>query len=699
MNKEFLLEVGCEEIPARSMGPVLGELKQKFEALLVESKLSFGSVETLGSARRLVVHVDDLADRQETENVRTLGPPEKIAFKEGRPSPALEGFAKKSGVGVDSLRVFETDRGKYMGFEREVQGKPTKDVLSQKIPELVRSLGFHKTMYWNESGERFARPIRWVVALHGSALVPLELYGVGAGSVSAGHRIIGSQQVLVGSFDDYMTQLEEHGVLVSQTTRRKKVVDELGAAAAGLNGRIVPDEKLLEEVIYINEYPTVIAGAFEAGFLNLPAEVLITVMREHQKYFALENEEGDLLPNFLAVINTRGDSKGLIRKGHERVLRARLSDALFFWDVDSRRTLEERVSSLDSIVFHKALGTYKEKVDRMVFLAQSVNRITKSGVEDGVLKRVVRWAKTDLTTDLVGEFPDLQGVVGGLYAHREGASKEVSEAIYDQYRPRSLSEDSPRSAPGIVLALTDKLDTVFGCFSVGLIPTGSEDPLSLRRHTQGVIKILLDHGLAFSLSAAMEADSRLEADAAAAVRSFYEDRIRHILDRRGFAYDEVNAVLATDSDNPTNVLGRVQAVHSIRQSPDFLALASAFKRIKNILKQSGGEPARPKAPADKTEMEPEELALAERVDEIQPKVQAWAQAAEYSSALEAMASMRSQVDDFFDKILVMHDDAAIRDRRINLLKSLFDTFLQVADISEVVVSTSYEDPGPPPVSQ
>ena len=686
MSSEFLLEVGCEEIPARSMGPVLEELKQKFEELLEVSKLSFGNVETLGSARRLVVHVSELADLQKTETVTTLGPPEKIAFKDGQPSPALKGFAKKSNVAVDELEAFDTERGKYMGFRSEVQGKPTAEVLSSAIPDLIRSLTFQKTMFWAVSNERFARPIRWLVALQGSAVVPMELYGIQSSSETAGHRVIGSQSITVTGFVDYLAKLKENGVLVSQTTRRKKVEAELATAAKKLSGQIIADDKLLQEVVYINEYPTVISGEFEERFLALPREVLITVMREHQKYFALENSEGVLLPNFLAVINTRGDEKGMIRKGHERVLRARLSDALFFWDVDGKRTLEARVERLESIVFHKTLGTYKDKVDRMLSLSASVNELTDSRVDTDVLDRIVRWAKTDLTTDLVGEFPSLQGIVGGLYARREGVSEEIASALYDQYCPQGLDDRSPASAPGMVLALTDRLDTVFGCFSVGLIPTGSEDPLGLRRHTQGVIKILFDHRLGFSLRGAIEADGRMVGEVADSFRAFYEDRMRHILGRMGFAYDEINAVLATDSDSPTNVLDRVEALHEVRERPDFLAIAGAFKRIKNILKQSDDSGAIDKSVTDAAAMEPEESALAERIDAVEPQVLKWAQVGEYSKALEAMAALRSVVDDFFEKILVMHDDAEIRARRINLLKRLFDTFLQIADISEVVVS-------------
>ncbi len=687
MSEAFLLEVGCEEIPARSMGPVLEELKQKFKQLLEGARLTFGTVQTLGSARRLVVHVDDLADMQSNETVTTLGPPERIAYKDGQPSPALKGFARKSGVGVDQLEVFETGRGSYMGFRSEVTGKPTSEVLSAAIPDLVRSLTFRKTMYWAESSQRFARPIRWVLALHGSSVVGLELYGIQAGAETVGHRVIGAQSIRVTGFEDYLDKLERNGVLVSQSARQVKVESELGSASKKLGGQIIMDANLLDEVVYINEYPTVIAGGFEERFLVLPREVLITVMREHQKYFALEGTAGALLPNFLAVINTRGDEQGMIRKGHERVLRARLSDALFFWQVDSKQTLEARVPQLDSIVFHKALGTYKDKVDRMTGLARSVNELTQAGVDPDDLDHIVRLAKCDLTTDLVGEFPNLQGIVGGLYSRREGASEEISGAIYDQYRPQGLEDRSPASAAGAVLALTDRLDTVFGCFSVGLIPTGSEDPLGLRRHMQGIIKILLDHRQRFSLQRAIEADGRVAGDIADTLQAFYEDRMRHILGRMGFAYDEINAALATDPDSPTNVLDRVRALHAVRDSPDFLAIATAFKRIKNILKQSGSSGANSSPVEAVVGMEPEEAALSERIGQVEPQIALWAADNEYAQALEAMASLRPIVDNFFDKILVMHEDASVRERRIGLLKRLFDTFLQIADISEVVVTS------------
>jgi glycyl-tRNA synthetase beta chain len=427
-----------------------------------------------------------------------------------------------------------------------------------------------------------------------------------------------------------------------------------------------------------------VAGSFDRRFLDLPREVSVTVMREHQKYFAVEDSEGQLSGHFLGVMNTRSDAEGHIRKGHERVLKARLSDALFFWDVDGKRTLAERVEDLASVTFHKKLGSYKDKIDRMQVLARTVNDQTGAGVPADVLEQVIGWSKSDLVTDLVGEFADLQGVIGGLYARREGASDEVWKAIYDQYRPAGLDDRSPETLSGVVLALTDRIDTLFGCFSVGLIPKGSADPLALRRQTQGVIKTLLDHHLPFSIEAVITADGRMNAETASAFRSFYTDRLKYILGRMGFAYDEINAVVATGVDNPSDVRARVEALHTVRQSPDLEPIAAAFKRIKNILRQAEIPGS---LPAPTGSMEPEEEALASAVGSLGPRIDTYMSSGDYDRALGEMATLRPVVDGFFLKILVMHEDDAIRSRRLNLLKSLSESFLKVADVSEIVTST------------
>src|SRR5436190_250416 len=477
MPSEFYMEIGCEEIPARTMARSLNDLRDRVEKLLQEEKLTYDRVEAIGSARRFVVRVPALAERQESRRERVMGPPASIAFKDGQPAPPLVGFAKKNNVAVEALQKFATDKGEYYGIESTIEGGAAADILAKGLPTIVRSMTFPKMMIWMDPSQRFSRPLRWIISRFGDQRIPMELFGVHSAGYSEGHRILGSGRVEVGSYDDFVSKLEKNFVIVSQEERRKKIERELNDEVGRLSGRIIGDERLLEEVVYINEYPTIVRGSFEERFLELPREILITVMKEHQKYFAVEDEQGKLLPYFLAVMNTASDPKGFIRKGHERVLRARLSDALFFWDVDRKQSLEDRRPRLKSIVFQEKLGTYADKVKRVGRLAKKINTITKAKVDRKALDQAVHWSKSDLTSDMVREFTDLQGIVGGLYAQREGASEEVWRAIYDQYRPQSMEDRSPATVSGAVLSIADKLDTILGCFSVGLIPSGSEDPL------------------------------------------------------------------------------------------------------------------------------------------------------------------------------------------------------------------------------
>lgn len=678
MPADFWLEIGCEEIPARTMACALDELKDRFRQMLGQEKLGFEHVQTLGSARRFVVFVQGLAERQESRKELTLGPPARIAFNNGQPSSALQGFAKKNNVTVEALQKFSTERGDYMGFETVVEGASASEILSKTIPEIVRSLSFPKMMLWVDPAQRFSRPVRWLVAKHGERLLPIELFGVKSGNLSQGHRVLGSDKVEVTSFEDFERKLADNFVIVSQEERRKKIEMELQVEASKLGGSIIGDERLLEEVVYINEYPTVVRGQFEEHFLGLPREILVTVMKEHQKYFAVENDRGELFPHFLAVMNTASDPRGFIRKGHERVLRARLTDALFFWEVDHKHSLEERRARLKSIVFQEKLGTYADKVKRMMKLAKKVNSVTKSRVDAKVVEQAVHWSKSDLTTDMVREFTDLQGIVGGLYAKREGAAEDVWRAIYDQYRPQGLEDRSPQTKSGAVLSLADRLDTLIGCFSVGLIPTGSEDPLGLRRQMQGVIKILLDHQMPFSFEKAI-------GKPVPQLQTFYEDRLRFILGQRGFAYDEINAVVAVGCDDPANALERIKAIQKIRRSPDFEAISVAFKRVKNILRQAERWGETFEGALSPEVLEPAEQDLVTFLERIEPKIARLERRGKYLKILEMMAGGQPVIDKFFDKIMVMHEDPAIRKRRLVLLANLFKVFSRVADISEIVV--------------
>ena len=681
MPSEFYMEIGCEEIPARTMARSLNDLRDRVEKLLQEEKLAYDRVEAVGSARRFVVRVPTLAERQESRNERIMGPPASIAFKDGQPAPPLVGFAKKNNVAVEALQKFTTDKGEYYGIESTIEGGAATDILAKGLPAIVRAMTFPKMMIWMDPSMRFSRPLRWIISRFGDQRIPMELFGVHSAGYSEGHRILGSGRVEVGSYSDFVGKLEKNFVIVSQEERRQKIERELNDEVARLDGRIIGDEKLLEEVVYINEYPTIVRGRFEERFLELPREILITVMKEHQKYFAVEDEHGKLLPYFLAVMNTAGDAKGLIRKGHERVLRARLTDAMFFWEVDRKQTLEDRRPRLKSIVFQEKLGTYADKVKRVARLSRKINTLTKAKVDKAALETAVQWSKSDLTADMVREFTDLQGIVGGLYAKHDGASEDVWRAIYDQYKPQSMDDRSPDTKSGAVLSISDKLDTVLGCFSVGLIPTGSEDPLGLRRAMQGVIKILLDHKLPFSMvKAAGDAFTPQ-------LRQFYEDRLRFILSQRGFAYDEINAVTAIGCDDPSETLDRATAIQKIRSSADFEAVSMAFKRIKNILKQA--EQAGPVTGEISSDgLEPAEADLAAFLQGAQLKIEKLERGRKYFKILETMAGGRPVIDQFFEKIMVMHQDLSVRKRRLLLLGSLFATFSRVADISEIVVNKS-----------
>lgn len=685
MNAPFYMEIGCEEIPARTMARALDDLGYRLAELLKDRRLHYDRIDVFGSARRFVIHIPHLAERQEARTELTLGPPTRAAYKDGLPTAALDGFARKAGVPVDRLKVFTTDKGEYVGYETFVEGEATTEILAAGVPSILRSMTFPKMMTWSDRETRFSRPVRWIIARFGERVVPIRAFGVEAGVVTDGHRILGGSAIPVDTFEDYVERLRANFVIVSQQERQEKIEGELQRYAAELHAHVVMDDRLLQEVVFINEYPTVLLGTFEARFLDLPREILITVMKEHQKYFALESRDHQsLLPRFLAVINTAGDPRGFIRKGHERVLRARLSDALFFWNMDGKHTLEERRPLLKTILFQDRLGSYADKVKRVAKLARLVNRATRVRVPSHVLDKAVAWSKCDLTTDMVREFTDLQGIVGGLYARREGAADDIWRAIYDQYRPQSLEDNSPSTRAGAVLSIADRLDTVSGCFSLGLIPTGSEDPLGLRRQVQGIVKILLDQDLPFAFRSVARAAFKMTDERFAQLENFYVDRLRFILGQMGFAYDEINAVIAAGSDDPADVLKRIRAVRDVRQSADFAAISAAFKRIQNILRQADSRGEVLSGEISQEGMEAEEHALFEWVDAAEASTHKWNRKADYRKTLECIAGARPVVDRFFDKIMVMHQDDAIRRRRLTLLGRLSKVFSELADISEMV---------------
>jgi len=561
------------------------------------------------------------------------------------------------GATLADLDVEMTPKGEYFRFVRRVEGRLAKDILAQALPDFILRTSFPKTMYWTgKTGPRFIRPIRWIVALLGDEVIPFEIAGVKSGKVTRGHRVLGSGQIPVTT-DDYDQKLRENFVILSAEERKSRIREGVGE---------IQDEGLLRTLVYLTEFPTVISGTFDREYLRLPAEVLATVMRHHQKYFAVY-ENGQLTNRFFAVINTDGDPEGLIRRGNERVLRARFNDAKFFWETDQRKTLADRVADLAHVTFQAKLGSYLEKTERMIALVKELHG-------DHAAIRAAQLSKCDLTTELVKEFTELQGVVGGLYAREQGEPEEVWQAIYDHYKPVSMEDSIPRNPAGALVALADKLDTLRGCFSIGLIPTGSRDPFALRRAAQGVVKILVEGELRLSVRNLLRGDPKLE--------EFVLDRVRYYFkDIRGFKYDEVNAVLASGWDDLVDVEERLKAIQAVRPTEDFEPLAASFKRIQNILKQAQFSGGGSQIDAELLEPGPESD-LYKAFQDVRGTVADQS----YRPALESIASLRPKVDLFFDKVLVNAPDAKIRQNRLTLLHTLLAEFSTIADFSEIVTN-------------
>jgi glycyl-tRNA synthetase beta chain len=637
----FLLEIGTEEIPDWMIPGALENLRLNFEKLDIPHE----TVTLDATPRRLVLRADGLPPKQADREERVQGPAKSA------PAQAVAGFAKKNGVKPEDLGTETTPKGEYYVFVKKVPGRRTIDILSSGLPPAVLNLYFPKTMYWaGKSGPRFIRPIRWLVALLGEDIVPFEIAGVRAGALTSGHRRLGAREVAVTTAD-YERRLRDHYVILSAEERRNKISNEL----AGV--KFKPDNALLETLVYLTEYPTLITGAFDAQFLELPEEVLITVMRHHQKYFSVEDAEGKLAPQFVAVMNIPSDPQGFVRRGNERVLRARFNDARFFWETDQKKKLAERLADLAHVTFQAKLGTYLEKTERMKALAKQLG-----GDEHAV--RGAELAKCDLTTELVKEFTELQGVVGGLYARVQGEPEPVWQAVYDHYKPESMDDAIPRNRTAQIVALADKLDTLRGCFRVGLIPSGSRDPFALRRAAQGVVKIIVEGGLKeIDLTDVIDTPELGE---------FMDDRIRYYFrDIRGFAYDEVNATMAVGSRRLVDLESRLERIQRLRSSPDFEPLAASFKRIRNILEQAKFTGA---GSIDESLIEPgPEHDLYDEYRRIA------------GQPIESVISrLRPKVDLFFDKILVNAPDARVRQNRLTLLNTLRAEFSKVADFSEIV---------------
>ena len=697
----LLLEIGCEEIPDWMILPALDHLKREIAALCGKERLGEPVFDPplLGTPRRLAVLAGGLRLRQEDREVEVTGPRVEAAYDAGgKPTRALEGFARSQGVTLEEIRRVVTPKGEWVAARRRLEGRDAAEVLAEGIPGIVGSVPFGKTMKWGEGTFRFARPIRWIVCLLGSRVVPFQVAGVDSGRASRGARFEGSPAVEIPEAGDYLDLLREASVIAEIAERRERIRSSLEEACSRIGGeaRIEDHPGLLEAVSGMVEFPVTCEGTFDRDFLSLPPPVLSTAMIHHQRFFPVRSAAGSLAPHYVAVLNCRPDPRVVerIRRGNEWVLRARLRDAAFFWKEDLARTLEDRLPDLEKVLFEATLGNYRQKADRVEALSRDLCRqIEARGgrIDSGAVAQAARLSKTDLTTLMVREFPELQGIMGGLYARHEKKPESVCLALEQQYLGTGDAGSRSRfeTPEGAALAVADRLDTLAGFFLLEKIPTGTRDPYGLRRAATALVQATLDQRLDYSLAPLLEkAEALYRAQGVAGsgeglrrVPAFLEERLRHVCQKvRSFRYDAVNASAAVGVDRIQDAFRRAEALHGIRGHPDFEALSLSYRRVKNILAGHETSPLEEAALASE-----EERALLKALVEVEGRAEPLLSAGDYPSALRAMATLRSPLDRFFDKVLVMDPDPRIRANRLSLLKRISLLFLRVGDFAEMVL--------------
>lgn len=696
----FLFEIGCEEIPAGVLSKAAVELQQILEKYLETAKLFAGPISTHASPRRIAALSNAVLLRQSDERKEVLGPPKSVAFDNvGQPTRAAESFSEKQGIPIGNLYTTMTPRGEYLAARLLIRGRAASEILAEILPRAIKDFSFTRSMYWmSKKGAHFIRPIRWIVALLDGKVIPFEFGGVSSSNATEGHRFLGHSRIKVSGPNDYVARLRRSFVLVDATERRKKIAREIRGIAGKGKRRVHEDRGLLDLVTYLNEYPTVIEGAFDARYLELPSEVIVTVMRDHQKYFAVEDRRGEIEPHFLAVINLDRDRAGLVRRGHEKVLRARLADAEFFWQSDRKRRLADYADKLAHVTFESRLGSYRDKTERMRDVARKIARdwfdSGVHGADVGAADRAAQLAKCDLATEMVREFTELQGIVGGLYSRVQGEGEEVSWGVYDHYKPAATADAIPRNLTGCVVSIADKLDSLVACFAVGIIPSGSSDPFALRRAASGIVHILLERDLPMSLSAGIAAGAQALAshppklevtvEAQKRVLEFIVERAKYLLrEKYGFAYDEVNAAMAAGADDLVDVRSRIRALKEIRHSKNFESLAVAFRRIRKILEKAGPDGGRAGVVKSELLRAEAEQFLYRDAQELAARAGKYKRAGQYKEALEAISELRPSVDRFFDDVMVMDKDEALKGNRLALLASLLREFSTIADFAEI----------------
>jgi len=693
MARDFLLEIGTEEIPARFMPHGLKELHQKAEEFFAKNRLKYKNVKTYGTPRRLALYVTGLEEYQEDLQEEVKGPPYKIAYdSSGNPTKAAEGFARSQRVEVGSLEVKEVDGVAYVFAVHKREGRPVEEILPELIPQVIQSLTFPKYMRWGDKDVRFARPIRWLVSLYGSQVVEFTFGEVRAGRYTRGHRFLVKGEVEISEAGDYLEVLNDSYVVADQNRRKQLIWQEVEELAFQEGGQVKRDEGLLEEVNYLLEYPTALCGSFPERFLDLPEEVLVTTMREHQRYFPVYGKEGRMLPKFITIRNGTADYLDVVKEGNEKVLRARLADAEFFYREDRKSSLAAKVEKLKNVIFQESLGTVYDKCERLqnlvAYLADTL------GWEKDVLEAAHRAAylsKADLVTNMVIEFPELQGIMGYYYAKADGEADEVCTAIREHYMPRFAGDNLPASSVGCLLSIADKIDNIVGCFSVGIQPTGSQDPYALRRQALGICKIIIDFDLNLSLRQLFKKAYEEYAGRVGlhlpfekvgdALEEFFGQRIANMLEEQGVRYDIVNAVMAAGWDSVADVVKRARALSEFRNDSGFEALLTGYTRAANLSKGAEAREIDPALFEDEVE---ERLYEAYRA--IGEKARKHLASGDYLAALREISNLRGPIDAFFDGVMVMVEDEKLRNNRLALLKSVSKLMAVVGELAEIVPS-------------
>ncbi len=687
--RDLLFEIGTEEIPASFLKPALAQLRDKFILKASELKIHHGPVKIMGTPRRLALIVSDIAEKQEDIKEELLGPSKKASFdSEEKPTRAAEGFARSKGVQVGDLKIVDTPKGEYLMLTREIKGQETGVLLPKILQELILELSFAKSMKWGSNRHAFARPIQWIVSLFGEELIPVSHEGIHSSDMSWGHRFNANSRFAVKNADIYEDQLTQMQVIVDPEKRRGKVIAEIKKAVAESDdipdGQVLIDDNLVDTVTNIVETPHGICGTFDEKFLQLPPEVLITSMREHQKYFPVVDDSGKLLPAFVAVNNTAVNQTEVTRKGHQRVLRARLEDALFFFDSDRKKRLDSVLDKLQTIIFQAKLGTMLEKSERLVKLVRILAGQINPAIADDC-GRAAMLCKSDLLSEMVVEFPALQGIMGGAYAVHDGEKPEIATAIAEHYMPKRAGADIPSGDIGSILALADRIDTLAGSFGIGQIPSGTADPFGLRRISLAILHIIEGRGYTLSLKELVHKALALygdkvdgSADTAHKIVEFVKRRFINDCVSRGLDGETVDAVVTVTFEDVNDCLDRINAFTAIRKEPSFNVLAASYKRIKNIIKAN-----------DDTEVvtslfeEEAETKLHVLFIDVQSRMETFIAEKKYTRALETMLEMKEPVDIFFDDVMVMAEDEAVKQNRLNLLTAIGDLILQIGDISKM----------------